>query len=78
MKRLTDEKSFLVVRDGYLHIEVAQCVHCEGVTLAPNEETCDCGEELHPVVKIIPLGVRTHSLRIGRETFSPTWDSGKV
>ena len=37
-------------------IEVAHCVHCEGITLAPDTDMCSCGAELYPVTKMIPLG----------------------
>lgn len=37
-------------------IEVADCTHCGGLTLAPEHETCGCGSPLHPVSREIPLG----------------------
>lgn len=36
-------------------IEVAHCVHCGGITLAPKSDTCSCGAELYPVTKMVPL-----------------------
>ncbi len=38
-------------------IEVAHCVHCEGITLEPQSDVCSCGAELYPVTKMVPLGV---------------------
>lgn len=38
-------------------IEVAHCLHCEGIMLAPQTDVCDCGAELYPVSKKVPLGV---------------------
>lgn len=37
-------------------IEVAHCVHCKCIMLAPQTDMCDCGAELYPVTKMVPLG----------------------
>lgn len=60
---IKDDKgaTLLRIKEGQYLIEIAHCVHCAGLVLAPQTDTCDCGAELYPVTKMVPLGV---SLRI--------------
>lgn len=52
------EEAVRVRDDGKLCIEVAFCVHCEGLTIAPQSDECACGAELYPVTKTVALGER--------------------
>lgn len=55
----------LRVQDGKLCIQVAYCVHCEGLTIAPQSDACACGAELYPVTKTVPLGGRVLTKEYG-------------
>lgn len=44
------------LRDGRLFIEVAHCVHCGSVVLAPEGDGCPCGAELYPVTRLVEVG----------------------
>lgn len=41
---------------GHWSIQVAHCVSCGRIVIAPQEDTCDCGAEMHPVSKWVQLG----------------------
>lgn len=45
--------------DGTWRIDVAHCIHCGRICLAPEPESdlCSCGAEFYPVIKMVPLGV---------------------
>ncbi len=42
-------------------VTIAECVHCTCLTLNPASDRCACGEELYPVVKIVPAGTRVRA-----------------
>ena len=41
-----------------VRVEVAECVHCGSVTLAPESDMCACGKELYPVSHLFPARTR--------------------
>lgn len=45
--------------------EIAECIHCESLTLNPESDQCGCGGELYPVVKIVPPGTRVGDAGMG-------------
>lgn len=58
--RPSDDEYDRIVREraGHLYISVAHCASCNRVMLAPGptQDMCNCGSELYPVSKWVPLG----------------------
>ena len=42
-------------------VEVAYCGHCESLTFEPENETCGCGSDLHPISTNVEMG-STHRI----------------
>jgi hypothetical protein len=45
--------------NGKWMITVSHCVHCNRLCIAPINDMCVCGAEMHPVEKWVQLGVPT-------------------
>ncbi len=55
---ITTTDVVLIVKEegGKRRVEVARCIHCEKITIAPWSR-CSCGSELYPSAALVELGV---------------------
>lgn len=49
-------------------VELAECVHCNSVTVNPQDDRCGCGcgcgAELYPVARIVQPGTRISGVQL--------------
>ena len=65
---MEDRDALIVARSqapDRMKVEIAECIHCESLTLNPESDRCACGGELYPVVKIVPPGTRVGDAGMG-------------
>lgn len=50
--------------DGRAAIEVANCLLCHQITIAPDANRCDCGGEFDPLFRLVALGEAVSAERL--------------